>query len=144
VDSNPPIRPLFAYGTLRDVDYQRELFGRTFPMRAARVHGFVVVTTPSGYLAATARRGASVDGMLVELDGAAYHMADAWEDLAVYARIDVDAQLPGGTALGCPMYVQSAADGPEVTDGQLAARPRADVIAEIHRFRELFDASRQR
>jgi hypothetical protein len=125
VDSNPPIRPLFAYGTLRDVDYQRELFGRTFPMRAARVHGFVVVTTPSGYLAATARRGAS-------------------EDLAVYARIDVDAQLPGGTALGCQMYVQSAADGPEVTDGQLAARPRADVIAEIHRFRELFDASRQR
>ncbi len=129
------IRPLFAYGTLRDAEYQRELFGRSYPMEDARVAGFVVVSTGRGYLAATARCGAAVAGALVHLDAAAYAIADDWEDLGVYARIETHADLPDGRTCACFMYVQTGARGTPVGDGRLADRPRADVIADIRRFR---------
>ena len=130
---NPP--PLFAYGTLRDAEYQRELFGRDFPMRRARVTGYVVVSTPGGYLAAAARAGAHIDGALVELDAAAYAVADAWEDLTVYERIQTEARGDDGPSQPCFLYIVPGARGEPVADGRLADRARAAVIADIRRFR---------
>lgn len=132
------IRPLFAYGTLRDAEFQRELFGRSFPMDDARVAGFAVVSTAGGYLAAIAKPGASVAGALVHLDAAAYAIADAWEDMSVYERIETRADVPGGRSCACFMYVRTGAHGPPVADGRLADRSRTEVIADIRRFRADF------
>jgi gamma-glutamylcyclotransferase (GGCT)/AIG2-like uncharacterized protein YtfP len=129
------IRPLFAYGTLRDAEYQRELFDRTFAMEPACVSGFIVVTTAGGYLAATARPGATVAGALVHLDAAAYRIADAWEDLTVYERIAITARRADGGPCDCFMYVQAAPAGHPVSDGRLSNSPRAQVVADIRRFR---------
>jgi gamma-glutamylcyclotransferase (GGCT)/AIG2-like uncharacterized protein YtfP len=127
--------PLFAYGTLRDPEYQRELFDRTFPMRPAEAPGFLAVSTGGGYLAATPRPGATIAGALVELDAAAYAIADAWEDRSVYDRIESVARLTDGEPVRCFIYMRPGADGAAVGDGRLADRARSEVIADIRRFR---------
>jgi len=134
--------PLFAYGTLRDPEYQRELFERTFPQRPAQVRGYAVVSTGGGYLAAAPRPGETIAGVLVELDLAAYAVADAWEDLTVYERIEVTAYGRGERLERCFMYVQPSALGKPVMDGRRSDRARADVIADIRRFRASADCPR--
>jgi gamma-glutamylcyclotransferase (GGCT)/AIG2-like uncharacterized protein YtfP len=104
-------------------------------MRGARVTGFVVVSTTGGYLAAAACAGAHIEGALVALDAAAYAVADAWEDLTVYERIETEARGEDGRAQPCFMYIVPGARGEAVADGRLADRPRAAVIADIRRFR---------
>ena len=127
--------PLFAYGTLRDPEYQRELFARTYPMQRACVTGFIVVSTGAGYLAATPRDEATIDGVLVDLDDAGYAIADAWEDRTVYDRVEIEAYGQDGRMQRCWIYVQLDAGGAPVADERLADRARADVIADIRRFR---------
>jgi gamma-glutamylcyclotransferase (GGCT)/AIG2-like uncharacterized protein YtfP len=126
--------PLFAYGTLRDADYQRALFDRTYPMRPATVTGFIVLSTGGGYLAATPRESGSISGAIVELDAAGYAIADAWEDLRVYARIEVEANGEDGPQR-CLMYVRPDTGGELVADERTADLPRADVFNDIARFR---------
>jgi gamma-glutamylcyclotransferase (GGCT)/AIG2-like uncharacterized protein YtfP len=127
--------PLFAYGTLRDPEYQLELFARTFAMELAEVSGFVVLSTGGGYLAATPRPGTTIRGALVALDAAAYAVADAWEDLAVYDRITVDARRTLDRVVQrCFMYVVPEARGTPVVDERPADRSRAEVVADIRRF----------
>ncbi len=142
-ENAPRDLPLFAYGTLRDAEFLRELFGRTFSMQAARVRDFIVVRTATGYLAATPRTGSIVEGCIVAVDATVYPLADAWEDLTVYDRIAIDADLRDGTTRRCWMYVQPGAQGPAVTDGRASVHPRADVVAEIRRFRAEIDAMRR-
>jgi gamma-glutamylcyclotransferase (GGCT)/AIG2-like uncharacterized protein YtfP len=129
------VLPLFAYGTLRDSEYQLELFGRTYPMRAARLTGFIVCATGHGYLAAAARADGVIDGTLVALDDAAYRVADEWEDLSVYVRLEVAARETDGTLTRAYLYAQPDCGGAPVLDGRIADRARADVIADIRRFR---------
>jgi gamma-glutamylcyclotransferase (GGCT)/AIG2-like uncharacterized protein YtfP len=139
-DVTPPHPPLFAYGTLRDPEYQRELFGAEFALEPARVCGFSVRGSAGGYLAAAADPGGVIEGALVHLDAAALTIADAWEDLSVYARAAAEAQLADGRRVPCFLYVRPGWTGAPVTDGRLADRPRADVIADIRRFRAELDA----
>ncbi len=127
--------PLFAYGTLRDAEYQRELFGRTFPTASAVVRGFRVTVGGGGYLAAVPQPDGVVRGSIVELDAAAYAIADAWEDLAVYQRIDVVATTDAGADRRAFIYVRFDAHGPPVTHCRNADLPRETVLADIRRFR---------
>ncbi len=131
--------PLFSYGTLRDPEYQRELFARTYPMRRARVRDFIVVSTGGGYLAAAPHIGGIIDGALVELDAPGYAIADAWEDRTVYDRVSVEAEVETGRIVPAYIYVQLAARGVPVGDERLADRARADVIADIRAFRAAAD-----
>jgi gamma-glutamylcyclotransferase (GGCT)/AIG2-like uncharacterized protein YtfP len=126
--------PLFAYGTLRDPEYQRELFARTYPMQPATVTGFLVRSTPGGYLAAAPRPGATIEGALVYLDAAGYEIADGWEDRAIYDRIEIAACFAAGRTARCFIYVRPGALGAPVTDERLTDRARADVIADIRSF----------
>jgi len=132
------VLPLFAYGTLRDPQYQHELFGRTYPMEPAHVSGYIVLSMAGGYLAATQRPGAQIAGALVALDARGYAIADAWEDRTIYDRIEVDAHSATGPRR-CFIYIQPAALGAPVTDARLADRPRAEIIDDIRRFRSTLD-----
>jgi hypothetical protein len=77
--------------------------------------------------------------VLVELDAAGYAIADAWEDLTVYDRIEVAAYGSGDRPERCFIYVRPGAAGPLVADGRLSDRPRTEVIADIRRFRASAD-----
>ncbi|MEA2664915.1 MAG: Gamma-glutamyl cyclotransferase, AIG2-like [Candidatus Eremiobacteraeota bacterium] len=142
------MKPLFAYGTLRDDAWRETLLGAHYPARPALLRGYLRVANASGYLSlrATGNPADAAAGVLIELDAIGWRIADAWEDAAVtypadttvaevvlYDRIDVVADTPGGpveaTAYVCPDDA-----GAPVDDDRLALRADAEVAAAIASF----------
>lgn len=108
---------VFSYGTLRQPDVQRGLYGREVPTIPDALPGFrldeVLITDPEVVALSGSdrhpilRRGApadSVDGACLELDDAELTATDAYE-VADYARV------PVVLASGVDAWVYVAADG---------------------------------
>jgi len=82
---------LFAYGTLRQEEVQRALFGRVLEGTPDTLAGFALTTLPGlGHLIVDATGDATdrVPGLLLRLTEAELAAADAYE-IADYARIAV-------------------------------------------------------
>lgn len=144
------MKPLFAYGTLRDDAWREALLGARYPARPALLRGYLRVANASGYLSlrATGNPADTASGVLIDLDDIGWRVADAWEDAAVtysgngeatsaeavlYGRTDVRAETPDG-AVEATAYVCPDDAGDPVTDDQLTLRPDAEVEAAIAAF----------
>lgn len=91
---------LFSYGTLRQAEVQRELFGGAVPSTPDTLHGWVersvAITDPevvrlSGkavHPALVPGGGAPIAGVALELTGAQIAAADAYE-VSDYRRVEV-------------------------------------------------------
>jgi gamma-glutamylcyclotransferase (GGCT)/AIG2-like uncharacterized protein YtfP len=96
---------LFVYGTLLNDDLVRQLTGRIFPKRAARLDGFARVEPPGGYPYITRRPGARVDGCLLEgVDAASLARFDAYEGDG-YLRTALEVTVADGGRIACESYV---------------------------------------
>lgn len=126
---------LFAYGTLRDGEYQRALFDRTVPTRPATLSGWRAVVAKGGYLTIVREAGDEVTGDLLTLDDAALATADAWEEVPLYERVAVEVHTSDGQAVQTQVYVRPSSARERVPDGLLAQRDRQDVLAQIREFR---------
>jgi gamma-glutamylcyclotransferase (GGCT)/AIG2-like uncharacterized protein YtfP len=125
---------LFAYGTLRDTEYQQALFDRTVDARPATLEGWRSVVAESGYLTIVRAPGERVTGDVLTLDAAALVRADGWEGDS-YARIRTEALAPDGTPIACEVYVQATASREPAPPGAPASHPRDRVLAQIRAFR---------
>ncbi len=149
------MKPLFAYGTLRDDAWREMLLGAHYPARPAALRGYLRVANASGYLSlrATGNPADTAVGVLIDLDAIGWRIADAWEDAAVvypapagtlapapdadevvlYERVGVVAHTSAGPvealAYACPDD-----RGVPVADGRLALRADAEVEAAIASF----------
>lgn len=132
---------IFAYGTLRDAEYQQALFDRTLPTRAATLPDWLVVIAEGGYLTLVRAPGESASGDLVTVDDAALAIADAWEEVPLYARLAVEAHA-GGTAIAASVYVRTTASNERAAAGMLARHARSEVLAHIRAFRRDYDRTR--
>ena len=124
---------LFAYGTLRDAEYQRALFGCDVPTRAATLPGWLAVVAETGYFTIVRVPGETVSGDIVTLDHAQLALADAWEGVE-YKRLPIEAHDATGTVAAF-VYVRPTASRERTQPGTLAAHPRAQVVAQILSFR---------
>lgn len=127
---------LFVYGTLRDAEYQRALFGRTLPARPATLPDWAAVVAENGYLTIVPAPGERVDGDLITLDGDALALADAWEEVPVYERLRIEARDREGAAVPAFVYVRPTASRERAAGGVLARHERAAVLAQIARCRK--------
>ncbi len=155
------MKPLFAYGTLRDAAWREAILGAAYPARPATLPGYRRVANASGYLSlrATPESDARATGVLIELDALGWRIADAWEDAAVtysgptadaaradvvlYHRIDVVAES-AGEPVEAAAYVCADDAGAPVDDDRLALRPDAEVKAAIASFEPRMRAMRER
>ena len=128
---------LFAYGTLRDREYQGALFDRTVPARPATLPGWRAVVADGGYLTIVPAAGDEVAGDLLTLDDAALAIADAWEDVPLYRRVGVAVRPADGTAVNAQVYVRPSDSRERAPAGILARHPREDVLAQIRELRSL-------
>jgi gamma-glutamylcyclotransferase (GGCT)/AIG2-like uncharacterized protein YtfP len=124
----------FSYGTLLDPEYQRELFGRAVPTEPATLDGWRAVFTESGYLTIVPDAGGSVRGALVTVDERELAICDAWEDVPLYARVDVRVRGHDGTPVDTWAYVRAVPGGEPAPPGVLSRAERAAVVAAIRRF----------
>ncbi len=147
------VKPLFAYGTLRDDAWREAILGAHYPARPALLRGYLRVANASGYLSlrATGDANDTAAGVLIDLDETGWRVADAWEDAAVvypadtpeptapsadpvlYDRIDVVAETPGGPVAA---FAYACADdaGEPAGDDRLALRADGEVEAAIASF----------
>ncbi len=126
---------LFAYGTLRDAEYRLALFARAIPVRPATLADWAVVIAESGYFTLVRTPGESVAGELLALDDAALALADAWEE-TVYERLRVEARDASGIIVPAFVYVRPTASRERAPAGMVARHERAEVLAQIARFRD--------
>jgi gamma-glutamylcyclotransferase (GGCT)/AIG2-like uncharacterized protein YtfP len=126
---------LFAYGTLRDAEYQRALFDRTPAMQPATLAGWRPVVAESGYLTIVRAPGECVNGDVVLLDEHELAIADGWEEVPLYERVSIEARALDGAPIACWVYVRATALHERAPAGRLAGRPRAEVLARIRAYR---------
>ena len=122
---------LFVYGTLRDAEYRRALFGSSPAARPATLPDWTAVVAENGYLTVVRAPGERVEGELLALDDAALARADAWEEVPVYERLRVDARDAAGAAVTAFVYVRPTASTERPAPGVLARHERARVLAQI-------------
>jgi len=133
---------IFAYGTLRDAEYQHALFGRVLPARPAVLAGWRVVVAESGFFTIVPDPAASVAGDVVMLDDDALEIADAWEDVPLYERLPVDVTADDGTHVAAYVYVRPTASRERPPENALAQHDRDIVLECIHAFREAYVRTR--
>ena len=103
-------RWLFVYGTLRDPEVQRAVFGRSFAAQADRLGGYRlvgVVIDGVGYsgLQRSDDPGDEVEGLVLPLTAEDLALADAYEGETHYVRAAVRLRS------GRDAFVYVAADG---------------------------------
>jgi gamma-glutamylcyclotransferase (GGCT)/AIG2-like uncharacterized protein YtfP len=126
---------VFAYGTLRDPQYQRALFDVTMPMRPALLDGWLVVVHEGGFLTLVRAPGETVAGDLVALDDETLTIADAWEEVPLYERLQSEARTAAGELVPCWVYVRPTASRERPAAGELARHARREVLERIRDFR---------
>jgi gamma-glutamylcyclotransferase (GGCT)/AIG2-like uncharacterized protein YtfP len=134
---------VFSYGTLRDPQYQRALFDCTLPTRTATLDGWLVVVADGGFLTLVRAPGATAHGALVSMDEEALAIADAWEEVPLYARLRVEARDAAGAFVPCWVYVRPTESREQPSPGELARHTRRDVLARIRDFRRSGGAGRR-
>ena len=122
---------LFAYGTLRDAEYQAALFGRALPTRPAMLPEWLAVVAEGGYLTVVRTAGETVIGDLITLDEAQLAIADAWEEVPLYERLRVDVRDAHDAIVPAWLYVRPTASRERAPAGMLTRHPRATVLAQI-------------
>jgi gamma-glutamylcyclotransferase (GGCT)/AIG2-like uncharacterized protein YtfP len=126
---------VFAYGTLRDAQYQQALFDAPMPMRPATLADWQIVVHEGGFLTLIPAPGEIVHGDLVQLDDEALAIADAWEEVPLYERLRVEACAAGGAPVACWVYVRATASRVRPAPGELARHTRREVLSRIRAFR---------
>jgi len=124
---------LFVYGTLRDAEYQRALFGCEVPARPATLAGWIAVVAETGYFTIVRAPGETVSGDLITLDDEQLALADAWEDVD-YERLRIEARDAVGV-IPAFVYVRPTESRERIEPGTLATKPRATVLEQIRAVR---------
>jgi hypothetical protein len=142
------VRPLFGYGTFRRADWRDAIFGAVYPAEPATIAGWRRIATPSGYLSlreTLPHLGSDlVQGVLIELDTVGWAIADAWEEVPIYERRDVEVNSMRGR-VAATLYVHGFPDvSIPVDDERLALVDDAEVSAAIDAFAPKMRAIRER
>ena len=88
---------LFSYGTLRNPEIQKRLFGTVLRQTPARLIGHAVYECQKdGYYFLKKESGSEVEGHLIELNDEQLWICDQWEEVPLYIQEVVQVETPGG------------------------------------------------
>ena len=137
------MKPLFGYGTFRKAAWCSAILGAAYPAQPATLSGYRRVATGSGYLSLreTVVDLAPVEGVLIELDAIGWTVADAWEGVPTYQRIEVTVNTMHGPREAVA-YMRPGASGPPVEGDVPALLLDRDVEQAIAEFVPIMRALR--
>jgi gamma-glutamylcyclotransferase (GGCT)/AIG2-like uncharacterized protein YtfP len=130
------VTPLFGYGTFRKTTWRDAILGAVYPAQPATLRGYRRVAIASGYLSLreTVADLQLVHGVLIELDAIGWSIADRWEEVPKYRRIDVVVNTMHGK-VDAQAYVCARADSAmPVDDDCLTLLADAEVEDAIESF----------
>jgi len=130
------VKPLFGYGTFRKTVWRNAILGAEYPCEPATLTGWRRVAVASGYLSLreTVLPLAVIPGALIALDDVGWLIADAWEEVPKYVRVEVEVNTMRGP-VGAVTYVcADDAGAVPVDDDRFALLSDADVESSITVF----------
>lgn len=130
------MKPLFGYGTFRKTAWRNAILGAGYPAQPATLRGYRRIAVASGYLSLreTVIDIKLVAGVLIELDEIGWRIADHWEEVPKYRRIDVAVNTMSGP-VDAQAYVYTLSDdGTVVDDDSHALIADSEVDVAIERF----------
>jgi gamma-glutamylcyclotransferase (GGCT)/AIG2-like uncharacterized protein YtfP len=128
------MKPLFGYGTLCHPAWRRAILGADYPARAARLHGWRRVALASGYLSLVPSANGIVEGVVIDLDQTGWLIADAWEEVPRYARIEVTAHTANGPLEAVIYVCEGEAGGIPFESDRFALLDDREVETSIRAF----------
>ena len=140
------MKPLFAYGTFRRTAWREAILGARYPGEPATLRGWRRVATRSGYLSLreTVVELGPVSGVLIALDALGWEIADAWEEVPAYMRVDVVVDTMHGL-VAAQMYVYADERHTQpIDEDRLTLLSDAEVEAAIAAFAPTMRGLRER
>ena len=136
---------LFGYGTFRKPAWRTAILGADYPAQPATLRGYRRVATGSGYLSLreTLFDVSLIEGVLIELDELGWQIADAWEEVPKYQRVEVTVNTMHGRVPAIA-YLCSQSDGSPVDGDPPALLSDAEVETSIAIFSETMRWIRRR
>ena len=130
------MKPLFGYGTFRKAVWRAAILGAQYGAQPATLRGYRRVACASGYLSLreTVLDVGLIDGVLIELDELGWQIADRWEEVPKYHRLEVVVNTMGGPAEAWTYVCTDDSGATPVDDDRFALIPDAAVEASIEHF----------
>jgi gamma-glutamylcyclotransferase (GGCT)/AIG2-like uncharacterized protein YtfP len=135
------VKPLFGYGTFCHPAWRRAILGAEYPTRPARLRGWRRVALASGYLSLAPSPRGIVEGLVIALDETGWRIADAWEEVPRYARLDAIAETDSGP-VDAVIYVREGESAVPFESDRFALLDDRDVERSIRAFAPLMLALR--
>ncbi len=130
------MKPLFGYGTFRKRAWRDAILGAAYPAEPATLQGYRRIACGSGFLSLreTLFDVGFIEGVLIELDEPGWRIADAWEEVPKYRRVDVVVHSMNGPVEALAYVCADDRDANPVDDDRLALLHDAAVESSIARF----------
>jgi gamma-glutamylcyclotransferase (GGCT)/AIG2-like uncharacterized protein YtfP len=130
------VKPLFGYGTFRRTAWRSATLGAQYPAQPATLRGYRRIACASGYLSLreTVFDVGLVHGTLIELDEIGWMIADAWEEVPTYLRIDVTVNTMNGAVEAATYICTDERGATPVDDDRLALLTGSEVETSIEKF----------
>ena len=130
------MKPLFGYGTFRKAAWRERILGAPYPAQPATLRGYRRIACGSGYLSLreTLVDVGLIEGVLIELDEVGWRVADAWEEVPKYRRVDVPVNTMNGPVDASTYVCADDTDATPVDDDRFATITDAEVEASIAWF----------
>lgn len=130
------MKPLFGYGTFRHTAWRDAILGAVYPARPATLRGYRRIACTSGYLSLreTLFDVGLIHGVLIDLDELGWTIADRWEEVPKYRRIDVTVNGMDGPVEATAYVCADDAGATPVDGDRLALITDTEVEAAIEIF----------
>ena len=128
---------VFSYGTLKDEEFQKELFGRKLNMMDAALPDYKVYSDRDGYYYLKKYVGSIIKGKILEMTLRDLKISDLWEEAPIYTREERLVTLHGGDQKK-KVYVYFKTNIEEeikVNNEYTSLNSRSEVLKEIRQFK---------
>jgi gamma-glutamylcyclotransferase (GGCT)/AIG2-like uncharacterized protein YtfP len=140
------MKPLFGYGTFRKAVWRDAILGAQYRAQPATLRGYRRIGCGSGYLSLreTVVDVGLIEGVLIELDELGWQIADRWEEVPKYHRVEVSVNTMHGPVDAFAYFCTDSSHARPVDDDRLALLTDAEVEASIEHFAPIARALRRR
>ena len=130
------MKPLFGYGTFRKTAWRNTILGADYRAQPATLRGYRRIACASGYLSLreTLFDVGLVNGTLIELDEIGWEIADRWEEVPKYRRIEVAVNTMNGPAEAITYIAADDGGAEPVNDDRFALISDLAVESSIRDF----------
>ena len=130
-------RPLlFSYGTLKDPEIQKALFGHQLEMRQAFLKDWRLYSAADGYFFIKQENGFSVEGCILYVTQEQLRIADWWEEVPDYERMRITAHAEDRGACAAQVYTRPDGMGRPVKHSGISDHVLEQVISEAKKLKK--------